>query len=310
MLTGLFYYYKYSIGRPNASKSDSAFVEVKEGDTFSEIADSLYNNGLISSKYFFMIYAKTQNKNIKPGVYQLASSMPLVDIYESLSSGRSLTKKILIPEGYRIEQVAQVLEQNGLTKYSEFVAKAKIYEGKLFPDTYFISKEDTIDEIIELMNKNFLKRTEILNLSEEDLILASIVEREAINDEERILIAGVYKNRLRIGMKLEADPTVKYALDDINLSQNPLSPLEEYKFWKQKVVLSEVRNIASEYNTYSVLGLPPTPICNPGLKSIEGVLNYQRHDFIYFLQKDGEIYPSKNASEHDKYRQRILGARI
>jgi UPF0755 protein len=141
------------------------------------------------------------------------------------------------------------------------------------------------------------------------LIIASIVEREAIKDEERPLIAGIYKNRIARGMKLEADPTVQYGKDNIELINLTSEEKLEYKFWKP-ITLAEYQSVDSPYNTYLIPSLPPAPICNPGLKSIEGTINYQKHNYVYFLQHDGQIYPSETLKQHNQYRKDILGAKI
>jgi UPF0755 protein len=136
-------------------------------------------------------------------------------------------------------------------------------------------------DLIKLMRDNFDKRTKDLKITPETVILASIVEREAKDDAERGAIAQVYINRLAKGMKLEADPTIQYAKGN----------------WKA-VLLSEYRSVISPYNTYLNDGLPPGAICNPGLKSIEAVIDPTPHDYLYFFHAKGETFFSKTYEEH------------
>jgi UPF0755 protein len=134
-------------------------------------------------------------------------------------------------------------------------------------------------------------------------VLASIVEREAADDSERADIAGVFANRLKVGMKLEADPTVQYQKDSNNY---PRIGLISYIFW-QKLEIGDLRGIQGPFNTYLKSGLPPTPICNPSLKSIEAAVNPSRHDYYYFLHgSDGTIHFSKNEAEHNRKKAEYL----
>lgn len=230
----------------------------------------------------------------------------MIDVFDIISNGKTKIVKFTIPEGYRIEQTAQLLEEKKLGNYENFVLKAKEYEGRLFPDTYYISPDYTTDQIIETMHQNYLNKTSGLDLTEEDLIIASIVEREAVKDEERPIIAGVYKNRMAIKMRLEADPTVQYGKDDQNTKFTSLSEKLTYKYW-QKITSADYRAVKSDYNTYIVPALPLGPICNPGIKSIEATLSYAEHDYLYFIQANGQIYLGKNLQEHEQNKVKAWG---
>jgi UPF0755 protein len=134
------------------------------------------------------------------------------------------------------------------------------------------------------MPKVYQERTAGMNVSDSTLKLASIVEREAANDSDRALIAGIYTNRLNRGMKLEADPTVQYGKDNNEFGGLTWEKKQEFKFWGT-ISLADYTAVKSDYNTNSFVGLPPTPICNPGLKSIVAALAPQESNYIYFLHK-------------------------
>jgi len=207
---------------------------------------------------------------------------------------------VTIPEGWRLEQVGAKLAASKIVDYSSFLNEASSYEGKLFPDTYFFEPEMTATAIVKMMSDNFYKRTDGLNLSNDDLIIASIVEREAANDSDRALIAGIYKNRVKIGMKLQSDPTVEYGRDTNNLTKLSVDKQREYSFWKSAKT-SEFTSVVSDYNTYQVKGLPAGPICNPGLASIKATLSPVSTSYYFFLYgTDGKIHPATNSTEHQK----------
>jgi len=301
-------YFNWLIKTPLDQTGKKVLFEVKEGQSVLEVGKSLADRGLIRSEWAFNLNAKIKNLKIMPQVYDFSPSENIINLADRLDQGQTNVVKITIPEGWRSEQIGQKLNENNICQYSDFIKKAKSYEGKLFPDTYYFTSDNTVEEIISEMNQNYQRKIEGLNLSDEDLIIASIVEREAINDEERALIAGIYKNRLKIDMKLEADPTVQYGKETNTTSIMSESEILTFKFW-QKITSKDYRTVSSPYNTYLISSLPPGPICNPGIKSITNTINYADHDYLYFLQKDGQIYPSKTLEEHDRYRVTILGAK-
>jgi UPF0755 protein len=232
-----------------------------------------------------------------PGIYEIPKNAKMIDVYNTISNGKTKVVKFTIPEGYRIEQTGQLLEEKKLGSYEDFVLKAKKYEGQLFPDTYYISPDYTTDEIIETMHQNYLDKTADLKLTAEDLIIASIVEREADKEAERPIVAGIYKNRLEAGMKLQSDPTVEYGKDDQNIKFTTLSERLNYPYWRA-VTNTDFQSVTSPYNTYITTGLPPGPICNPGIAAINATINYTKSDYFYFIIVKGQIYPAKTYAEH------------
>jgi len=258
-------------------------VQIISGQSVQEIAQKLEESGVIKNAFAFYLYIKLSNKKVLPGIYDLNAGSSATSIAKILNSGRFKTEKITIPEGWRVSQIHDYLQKRpSLRQISDFESVALPYEGYLFPETYFIKLDITSAELVELMRRTFKNKTEKLKLNNELVILASIIEREAKTDRDRPLIAGVYVNRLKNRMKLEADPTVQYAKN---------------RLWTT-VTVSDYRSIISPYNTYLVTGLPPTPIANPGIKSIKAAINPESHDYFYFFHAKGETYYSKTYEEH------------
>ncbi len=308
LVAGSLFYLRWAINSKAGDSNTHKVFEVKQGETTLSIAGRLKSKNLIKSDWIFVLNAKVKSQPLQAGYYNLAPNMTMLDIFNRISSGDTNITKVTIPEGYRTEQIAQVLNEKGVTDYASFVESAKQYEGRLFPDTYFFPDKVSNDDIVKMMMDDFSERTKDLSITDEDLIIASIVEREAIKDEERPIIAGIYKNRVARGMKWEADPTVQYGRDDLSLVKLTSDEKKDFKFWKP-ITLADYQSIDSIYNTYKIIGYPPGPICNPGLKSIEATINYTHHKYLFFLQRDGEIYPAETLEGHNKNRQTVLGVK-
>jgi UPF0755 protein len=202
---------------------------------------------------------------------------------------------VTIVEGKRREEIAKTLADAGICGYAEFLAASQKTEGTLFPDTYRFFPNTPASEIVAKMQDNYQTHIAALKPTREQMILASIIEREAVTDAERPQIAGVYTNRLAIDMKLDADPTVQYAKDSLAFSKLP-NP-QSYSFWSD-ITQDDYHGVKSSYNTYLSAGLPPGPISNPGIKSIMAAQNPTKSDYYYFLQKNGKILLSKTLNEH------------
>ena len=204
--------------------------------------------------------------------------------------------KITLIEGKRKEEIALLLEANGVCSASSFLTAAAGVEGKLFPDTYQFFPDTSAREVVKTLTDNFEVKTKTNPPSNDELILASIIEREAKNDTERSTIAGVYTNRLNKGIKLDADPTVQYAKDSLEFKSQTIGQ-SQFTFWKS-ITQAEYQSVKSEYNTYLKPGLPPTPITNPGLASILAAQNPAQHSYLYFLHKNNQLLLSKTLAEH------------
>lgn len=274
---------------PKDKQATSSVDFVVEGGARSaDVAQSLESQGVVKNGFVFYLYLKLIRGKILPGTYELAANESASDIASKLAGGKFKTAKVTIIEGWRASQMEDYLiNDKKLTQMAGFTKLAQPYEGYLFPDTYEVKIDITSDELIKLMRDNFDRKTKDLHITPETVILASIVEREAVSDEDRPLIAGVYANRVRQGIRLEADPTIQYAKGS----------------WAA-VTLAEYKSVISPYNTYLNDGWPPGPICSPGLKSLEAAANPTVHDYLYFFHAKGQTYFSKTYAEHQaKVRQ-------
>ncbi|MEF3280087.1 MAG: endolytic transglycosylase MltG [Elusimicrobiota bacterium] len=287
---------------------ESVKVFIPEGANANSIAKILRSNGVVISSFYFKALVKLTktDKRINPGEYVFMKYSPAeIVLYRMLNQKYLNSIKIVIPEGWRAEQVSERLFKNGVIKsekrFIDMVKQRKL-EGYLFPSTYFFNKNMSEEEVINLFLSTFDKNIRPLfskyQLSKEEeyktLIIASIVEREAVYDEERPLIAAVYLNRLKKKMPLEADPTVQYALG----------------YWKKNLTHDDLQT-PSPYNTYYVSGLPPTPICSPGVKSVEAVLNPAQIDAIYFVADNtGKHTFNVKYDEHIKAKEKARRERL
>ena len=274
-------------------------VYIEEGRNATQIANQLKKEGVIWSSFYFKILIKITgtSKKIMPGEYIFKKKTAHEIILWKMTHSIYINSiRIVIPEGWRSEQIAERLKQNGIiADEKEFmeIVKTKKLEGYLFPSTYYLKKNMRADEVIKILTDQFEKNiTPLFSLANlpsyidnyKALILASIVEREAVIDTERPLIAAVYLNRIKRNMPLEADPTVQYALG----------------YWKKNLTLKDLK-YPSPYNTYYVNGLPPTPICNPGVKSVNAVLNPAAIDALYFVaDRQGRHIFNNKFDEHKK----------
>lgn len=305
------------LGPCDAANTDTYLVKIEPGLSTSSIAKILTKEQIISNPQVFQFYVKLNkmDRQLKAGEYELSPSMTIAEIAAKLKEGRVITEKFTIPEGYTLEQICQVLVNKGLVKEEEFwqVVKEEPFEefeflkgipndekrleGYLFPDTYVVSAGMSAKQIIEMMLKRFEEVYNELPPNTTDLtmrevvILASMVELEAVVDKDRPLIASTFLNRLKIGMKLGCDATVQYALPER----------------KQRVLWSDLK-IDSPYNTYIYKGLPPGPIGSPGKASLEAVHQPAKTDYLYFVaRKDGsfEHVFSRTLEEHNQNKKKL-----
>lgn len=282
---------------------ESVKVFIPEGSTAASISRILKENRVIISSLYFKTLVKITktDKKINPGEYVFRKYTPHeMVLYKMINQKYLNSIKVVIPEGWRAEQIAERLHKSGVIKdekkFMEIVRKEKL-EGYLFPSTYYFNKNMSELEVINVFRETFDKYVDPLFFRYKIpagldrykvMIIASIVEREAIFDEERSLIAAVYINRLRKNMPLEADPTVQYALG----------------YWKKNLSYDDLE-LPSPYNTYYVGGLPPTPICSPGVKSVESVLNPANIDAIYFVADNtGKHIFNVKYNEHMKAKEK------
>ncbi len=207
--------------------------------------------------------------------------------------------KVTVIEGRRWEEVAAQLSAVGVTSYTDFKTIMQAhpdYEGTLQPDTYRFFPNTAAQSIIDVMRADFTQRTNTLSPSASDLVLASIVEREAANDTDRPIIAGVYANRLKVGMTMGADPSVQYAKD--SLAYKAAGYPESFVFWTA-ITQADYHNVVSPFNTYLQTGLPPSPICNPSFASIQAAQSPTiTGGYLFFGYKNGKLLLAKTLSDH------------
>lgn len=281
----------YFLSPPMANNKTKYSLIIEKGDGVSEIADKLKEKNLIKNTLFFKIFVKATGKSsrLQAGTYKLSSSENLSSIVNSLSAGKTEDVTITIPEGLRREEIADTLGSAlGEKVKEEFLTLTKNLEGHLFPDTYFVKRDTDAEEIITKMTDNFeAKFKDILvktNLSKNETItLASIIERETKHDEDRALVSGILYKRIMNNWPLEADATIQYALG----------------FWK-KTLTAEDLNLDSPFNTRKNLGLPPSPITNPGLKSLIAAANPINSSYWFYLSDlKGNMHYAKTMEEHE-----------
>lgn len=211
---------------------------------------------------------------------------------------------VTVIEGKRWEEIAAQMAKAGVTNYQDFVSVMQAHpewEGTLFPDTYRFFPDTTALDVIDKLRNNYTDRTGTLAPTDSQLVLASIVERESLNDTDRPIIAGVYANRLNASMTLGADPSVEYAKDTLayKAAGNP----ESFSFWGA-ITQADYHNVVSPFNTYLQTGLPPYPICNPGIKSIEAAQNPNTSGgYLYFGYKNGKLLLAKTLLQHEQQLQ-------
>lgn len=284
-----------------------AFV-VQKDQSVNFIAQRLKKEGLIRSTFYFKFALKTtgENSNIQAGDFKLSPQMTTTEIINNLSKG-PVDLWVTLIEGLRVEEMAEKLSSKFKVKSEKFTEVAKKYEGYLFPDTYLFNQDAKVEDIISIMRANFDKKFDstLQNMitsrgltAEQGVILASIVEREARSDEARRMVASILLKRLKIGMKLDADATVQYALG--------YQPNE--KSWWRRHLTNGDKKIKSPFNTYTNPGLPPTPICNPSLSALKAVANADSSVpyLYYYHDSKGNSHYAKTLDEQNdnvaKYR--------
>ena len=312
---GLFYFTLMSwADRPAATVAQDKLFTLLPGQGLKQAANALEQEGLISDALRFTLLARIdkQDKLLKAGEYFFSTAMTPREILGQMVEGRVHLYRVTIPEGYNLVQIADAVAAAGLAHKESFLATvrnpetahalgipADTLEGYLFPDTYYFPRGLDSTAIAATMVKQFRAafkpewkaRAKEIGMSVHEVVtLASIIEKETGDPEERPLISSVFHNRLKKGMRLETDPTVIYGIKnfDGNIKRKDL---ETY----------------TPYNTYKIKGLPPGPIASPGALAIEAVLYPADSQYLYFVsRKDGTHYFSKTIKEHNAAVRRYL----
>lgn len=305
-IIGFYLYYKEGTLPVDKSSKESKIFVIRPGENLSAIANNLADQKLIRNKIVFYLVVKRLGieRKIQAGDFRLSASMDTHKIAKSLTHG-TLDVWLTIIEGMRKEEVAQQVSQSLNIPEIEFLKYAR--EGYLFPDTYLIPKSATAVAVIKIFEDNFNRRfsdelrerARIKGFTVEQVVrLASLVEREARFSEDRQKVASVLLNRLEKEMKLDIDATVQYAL-----GYQP----EEKSWWKKQLSLEDLA-LDSPYNTYKNAGLPPEPIANPGLASIQAVVDADTNTpYLYYVSdSSGHLHFARNLEEHNENIKRYL----
>lgn len=293
------------------SKSTPVTITIKPGMSGAAVAQKLKKEGVIRSELLFrgLLRLTSSANDLKAGTFDLQKNTSELEVINCIKSGRCTHyEKVTFLEGWRSEEMAEELVSRGITDGYEFlrIVRRENLEGYLFPSTYLFSLDmsprTVVNEMLAQYRKNIIPLFEKYptSLTEPQVLtLASIVEREAVVHDERPQIAAVYLNRFNIGKRLEADPTVQYALG---------FALRENRYWKKGLTYKDLK-FDSPYNTYRYGGLPPGPICNPGYESVKAVLRPTPHfDALYFVAESGGRHVfSRTFDEHLRNIKRIRG---
>ncbi len=306
MLAAVIHFYVALLVPPAREKAWQE-IEVTKGMNFKALSTMLHYKGIIRYPGYFEFFARMQGitRKVRVGYYGLGRHMSLWQVLRAFRKGRIIEYAVTIPEGYNLFQIAHVLAKTPIVsgprpfirlardrKFSNSLGvEADTLEGYLFPDTYYFPKGTTLEEVARqmvsrykaLFADSYRSRAEEMGFTEHEIItLASIIEKEAKWPSERKTISAVYHNRLKKGMKLQADPTAVYGK----------------QAWVRKVTSRDLKR-KTRYNTYIYKGLPPGPIANPGHGSILAALHPESVDYLFFVaQGDGSHFFSKDYATH------------
>jgi UPF0755 protein len=321
-------------------KEESVHVIIEEGDSMTKIVERLKQTNLIEDGKWFLLLSKLlgKDRHIQAGRYDFDKGITLYSVFDKLVEGKVTLVEVVIPEGLTIREIARILRKEigidsekfiEVATDSQFTKNLNIsasnLEGYLFPNTYRLHwgmdparlTRMMVNEFKKIFTSALSERAKEIDFSTQEVVtLASMIEAEAKDGEEREMISAVYHNRLKLGMLLQCDPTVIYALND---EQPVLSEVEGRRTAPDlnrsdglsfaRPLLVKDLEIDSPYNTYKYPGLPPGPICNPGKASILAALYPADVDYLYFVAKgDGTHVFSSTLDEHNRAKNKIKRA--
>jgi len=301
------HFFIQSVDTPTGSGASVHDLEITPGMTLTQVAQVLADRGLIHSAFTFRLLARLQNQDghIQAGEYRLRTGMTPREMLAVLTQGKVTLKRISIPEGFTLKQIAAAVETANLVNSTAFKKAAtdpdilaqyqipnSTAEGYLYPETYFFAPKTSAEAVVNAMlmlfesvfTDDMKKRAKEMGFSRHAVVtLASIVEKEAGNSEEYPIIASVFHNRLKKEMRLESDPTVIYGIGDDfdgNITRKHLTT-------------------PTPYNTYTISGMPPGPIASPSKGALGAVLHPADTDYFYFVSKNNGFHHfSKTYAEH------------
>ncbi len=300
---GVVYYFAV---RPFAGFQGEAFVEIPRGASTRSIAEMLTKAGAIERPWVFLLMrALRPSTKLQAGEYRFAGPASTLDVYDRIARGDVFYFELAIPEGLNMFDIASAVEKVGLMSASQFLEAARdpslirdldktapTLEGYLFPDTYRVTRHTSAGELCRILTQRFRSEWKRLGSSadpHETVTLASLIEKEAAVPADRPLISAVFRNRLKLGMKLDCDPTTVYAA------------LLEGRY-RGTIHQSDLASVNS-YNTYQHAGLPPGPIANPGIASLKAALDPADADYLYFVARpdgSGRHAFSKDLASHQE----------
>jgi len=301
------YYLSYALQSGPPVPANRVVVYIPRGSSVQQISEILAEARLIHRDPRFVHLTRLSGKSgrLQAGEFSLLTNQKPLDVMRELATARALEHVVTIPEGLNIEEIADILAEDGWINRDRFIVLShdRIFldeigltgyssvEGYLFPDTYNFVRPSADERVLisKLVDRSIkvwegLVQGDTVLSRHEVFTLASIIEKETAQPDERTVIAAVFLNRLKKKMRLQSDPTVIYGMTDYN----------------GKLVRSDLRR-PTPYNTYLIPALPPGPICSPGKDSLQSVLLPDESDFLYFVSKnDGTHYFSKNLKEHNR----------
>jgi UPF0755 protein len=296
--------------------STGQLVTIAPRSSVAQIGETLQQNGIVRNRYAFDLLARLERGTLKAGVYRFDHPAPMTEIYRRLQSGDVYTIALTIPEGFNIFDIAAAVEKAGLGSRDAFLSaeqqdtalirdynpKAASLEGYLFPDTYRLAPNMTPHQILGEMVAHFRQESAALGLNTAPpekvssiVILASLIERETPVSDDRPMVASVFQNRLAQNMPLDTDPSVIYA-----------ALLE--KRYRGTIYASDLK-ADSPYNTYLHTGLPPGPICNPGIPSLKAAMHPAESNYLYFVSDPNRPGHSRFAATLQEHQKNVLSYR-
>ncbi|ADY72746.1 aminodeoxychorismate lyase [Desulfurobacterium thermolithotrophum DSM 11699] len=317
-ILGVFFVFSYIRKSLNEKKQVDFSLKIERNQKIKKVLEKLKNLKVIENDKILYFWIRFNHIPIRAGCYRLKGEYSPIEIIQELTKGTPCLTKFTIPEGANIFDVDRILSEKGFCKKGEVIKlskdrnflnslKLKFLEGYVFPDTYYVKESANCEEVLKIAVENFKKKVEPLfegynppiivkkglgKVNKEKILtVASIVEKETSIPEEKPIIAGIIYNRLIKGMRLQCDPTVYYSYR--------LVGIEKRKLHKGDTLFP------SPYNTYYTKGLPPTPICNPGLESIEAAMFPKKTSYLYFVAEDGRHLFSKSYNHHLKLIRKI-----
>jgi UPF0755 protein len=310
----------YWLFTPYRGFPGETFVDIEHGTSSHDLARQLADKGVVRSEWaFLLVRLMRPTATLQAGEYRFASPQNPWQVFTEIQRGETFYEELTIPEGSNIFDIAGLLQNSGMVNADDFLRvaantdlirdldpQAPTLEGYLFPSTYRVNHRTTADQLCRLMTTEFRRQWKLLNASSASssqsadvhsvVTLASMIEKETGIPNERTLVAAVFLNRIKQGMPLQCDPTTVYA-----------SLLE--KRYRGVIHRSDLAS-TNPYNTYTHAGLPPGPITNPGLASLQAALHPAEETYLYFVAKpdgSGSHHFSTTLSEHEKavlaYRQ-------